>query len=102
MNPTFRFRQLDKSSAFVFMATTRSSISPIHITPSAKELHEGKLSPQNIERALYALHFDGLVVVENVIDQAYLNVLNRAMVTDTVHLASVGEEESPYRSQGYF
>ena len=83
-----------KQSTLVFMAT-RSSINPIHITPSPKELREGKLLPQNIERALYALNFDGLVVLENVIDHAHLNVLNEAMLTDTPYLASLGEE-SPY------
>jgi len=74
---------------------SRPPISPILITPSPKELREGKLLPQNIERALYALHFDGLVVLENVIDHAHLNMLNEAMVKDTVYLASLGEE-SPY------
>jgi len=75
--------------------TTRLSISPTRITPTPREIHESKLSSQNVERALYALHFDGLVVLENVVDHTHLSILNDAMAKDTEFLASLGEE-SPY------
>jgi hypothetical protein len=68
---------------------------PVHVIPSPKELSEKKLSAQNIERALYALHFDGLVVLNNVVDHAHLDKLNTRMVADAAYLSSLGDK-SPY------
>ena len=67
---------------------------PLHIRPSSKEITEGRLSPQNIEGALYALNFDGLVV-ENVVNYNHLDTLKVAMVNDATYLASLGDS-SPY------
>ena len=71
------------------------SIRPTHIAPTLTEISDGRLSAQNIERALYALHFDGLVVLENAVDHSHLETLNQAMIKDTVFLAGLGED-SPY------
>ena len=68
---------------------------PIHVIPSVKERSEKKLSPQNIERALYALHYDGLVVLENAVDHEHLDKLNARMVDEATYLSSLGEN-SPY------
>ena len=68
---------------------------PVHIVPSAKEVWTKKLSPQNIERALYALHYDGLVVLENVVDHVHLDKLNETMVQEADYLSCLGEN-SPY------
>jgi hypothetical protein len=68
---------------------------PVHVIPSSKELSEKKLSPQNIERALYALHYDGLVVLENVVDHTHLDKLNTRMMEEASYLSSLGEK-SPY------
>jgi hypothetical protein len=61
------------------------------ITPSAAELSAGEFSPQNIEKALTALHHDGLVVLENVVDLEHLEELDRVMVKDAKTLYERGE-----------
>jgi hypothetical protein len=77
------------------------STEPIHIKPSTQEIKEGRLSPQNIERALYALHFDGLVVLENAVDHDHLDALNVVMVKDAACLQSLGDA-GPYNyHKGY-
>lgn len=68
---------------------------PIHIRPTKKEIKEGRLSSHNIERALYALHFDGLVVLEDAVDHAHLDALNKVMVKDAAYLQSLGDA-GPY------
>jgi hypothetical protein len=74
---------------------TTTTRTPTHIEPTPTELKEKKLSSQNIERALYALHFDGLVVVEDVVDHSHLDKLNDQMVKDAAYLASL-DDASPY------
>jgi hypothetical protein len=76
------------------MTTTETS-NPTYITPTPKEIDERKLSPQNVERALYALHFDGIVILQNIIDHAHLDALNEVMVKDAVYIAGLGDK-SPY------
>jgi hypothetical protein len=63
--------------------------------PTPKEINEGKISPQNIERALYALHFDGLLVLENAVNHPHLDTLNETIVKNAVYITSLGDE-SPY------
>jgi hypothetical protein len=69
--------------------------SPISITPTTEELAEGKLTARNLERAIYALHFDGLLVLENVVNHGHLDELNTYMLRDTQYVADLGEN-SPY------
>jgi hypothetical protein len=68
---------------------------PIHLRPSRKEIKEGRLSLQNIERALYALHFDGLVVLDDAVDHAHLDGLNKVKVKDAAYLQGLGDA-GPY------
>lgn len=74
---------------------TTETRTPIHIKPNPIELKEKKLSAQNIERALYALHFDGLVVLEDAADHSHLDKLNEQMVKDAAYLSSL-DDASPY------
>ena len=74
--------------------TTRLSSSATHIAPTPKETNEGKLSPQHVERALYALHFDALVV-QNAVDHTHLDTLNETMLKNAAYIASLGDE-NPY------
>jgi hypothetical protein len=69
---------------------------PVHVTPSSQELNERRLSPQNIERALYALHFHGFVILRNVVDHAHLDILNGLMVTEAACRANLGVESVAY------
>jgi hypothetical protein len=68
---------------------------PIYIKPTPNEHKQRKLSPQNVERALYALHFDGLVVLEDAVDHSHLDKLNEQMVKDAAYLTSL-DDASPY------
>jgi hypothetical protein len=65
------------------------------VTPSAAELVAGRLMPQNLEKALIALHHDGLVVLENVVDLQHLEKLNAVMTADAKTLSSRGDD-SPF------
>jgi hypothetical protein len=76
------------------MARKLSSI-PIAIKISPQEVSEKSLSWKNLELATRALHRDGLVVLENVIDHAKLDFLNNKMVEDSLVLQAAGEA-SPY------
>lgn len=60
-----------------------------HVTPSCEELSTKCLSPQNIEKALHALHFEGFVVLDNAVDHEHLDTLYTEMVKDASHLASL-------------
>jgi hypothetical protein len=75
--------------------TTAMSEAPVSIIPSAAELESKQLSPQNLEKALIALHKDGLVVLENVIPLSQLEALNKIMVADAKILSSRGDD-SPF------
>lgn len=71
------------------------SEAPVSIIPSPAELESKQLSPQNLEKALTALHKDGLVVLENVIPLSQLEALNKIMVADAKILSSRGDD-SPF------
>lgn len=64
---------------------------PIVIKVSSQEVASNSLSLQNLELATRALHRDGLVVLEDVIDHAKLDKLNIKMSTDTTFLQSKGD-----------
>jgi hypothetical protein len=68
---------------------------PISIRPSAIEIKNGQLSPQNLEIAIRSLYHDGLVVVENAVPHAALDRLNEKMVRDAYDLQR-RKENSPY------
>ena len=76
-------------------ALQNTSTAPISINPTRFEVKASKLSPQNLEIAIRALHEDGLIVVENVFDHMRLNNLNERMVKDAYKLQA-RKEDSPY------
>ncbi|RHZ56575.1 uncharacterized protein CDV56_102455 [Aspergillus thermomutatus] len=68
---------------------------PTSIRPSATEIKNRQLTPQNLEIAIRSLYHDGLVVVENAVPHAALDRLNEKMVRDAYALQS-RKENSPY------
>lgn len=62
------------------------------IQASKSEVEAGQLAERNLEKAVYALFHDGLVVVENVIDHVHLDALNAKMIQDARYLQSLGED----------
>lgn len=75
--------------------TEELSSLPVIIQVSEEEASEGKLTWKNLESAVRALHRDGLVVLENVIEESKLDTLNKKMVQDVLTLQSKGEN-MPY------
>lgn len=75
------------------MATILSS-TPISIVPSASELENGALGQRNLEIAIRALARDGLVVVEDMVNHAVLDRLNKKMVQDAYELQA--RKDSPF------
>ncbi|KAI4623872.1 hypothetical protein J4E80_003684 [Alternaria sp. BMP 0032] len=72
----------------------RLSSTPISIVPSASEVKAGELNQRNLEIATRALSRDGLVVLEDMIDHAVLDRLNKKMVQDALELQ--GRKDSPF------
>lgn len=68
---------------------------PLSVTPTPQELSDQRLSWRNLELATRALHRDGLVVIEDVIEHAKLDFLNHKMIQDALVLQSAGDQ-SPY------
>lgn len=68
---------------------------PLYVTPTPQELSDQRLSWRNLELATRALHRDGLVVIEDIIDHAKLDWLNQKMIQDALVLQSAGDQ-SPY------
>ncbi|KAH7561527.1 phytanoyl-CoA dioxygenase family protein [Bipolaris maydis] len=75
------------------MAPTLSS-TPISVVPSASEIKNGALGQRNLEIAIRALARDGLVVVEDMVDHAVLDRLNKKMVQDAYELQA--RKDSPF------
>lgn len=88
-------REIDRSSAAIMPALQNTTSEPVAINPTRSEVKAGKLSPQNLEVAIRALHEDGFIVVENVFDHMRLNKLNERMVKDAYELQA-RKENSPY------
>ncbi|KAF2494558.1 phytanoyl-CoA dioxygenase family protein [Lophium mytilinum] len=68
---------------------------PLSIKPSPSENSTGLLSWRNLQTATRALHRDGLVVIEDVIDPNTIDHLNTKLVSDARTLQSAGDA-SPY------
>jgi hypothetical protein len=68
---------------------------PITVQASPQEVSDGELTWKNLELAVRALHRDGLVVLEDIIDHYKLDILNKKMAKDSLSLQSRGEN-SPY------
>lgn len=65
----------------------------VHVAPD--EVSAGRLTWQNLELAVRAIHRDGLVVLENIIEHDRLDNLNARMVEDARYLQSAGDA-SPF------
>lgn len=107
---------LPKSKSFISFplrlvsTTTRRAVStpsfnsasfPHIVQVSPEENSSGTLTRKNLELANRALHHDGLVVLENAISHAKLDVLDKKMVQDALMLASAGED-SPYNYNKWY
>lgn len=62
------------------------------IRPNASEKASGTLSQRNLQTALEALHQNGIVVLEDIIDPELLDRLNERMKLDTRALIAKGNE----------
>lgn len=82
------------SSAFTSQVEKLNPL-PITVKPTPQELSDQRLSWRNLELAIRAIHRDGLVVIEDAIDHARLDLLNQRMVQDALVLQSAGDA-SPY------
>lgn len=65
---------------------------PTVVKPSYLEAQKGFLDARNLEKAVGAMHRDGLVVVEDVISHEALDHLNKKMVEDARVLQDRGED----------
>ncbi|KAB5591235.1 Phytanoyl-CoA dioxygenase [Ceratobasidium theobromae] len=90
-----------RSHAGVFRSGLRSFASQAtslprirSLTPSSSELAARKLGPTNVLRALEALNEDGIVMLENVVNEKHLDALNERMVPDAYTLQHM--KDSPY------
>ena len=77
------------------MSTKRLSSLPISVKVSPQEVSAKRLTWQNLELATRAIHRDGLVILEDVIDRSKLDSLNHEMVEDALRLQAAGDA-SPY------
>ena len=68
---------------------------PITVRVSSPEVCSSRLRWQNLELATRAIHRDGLVVLEDVIDHKKLDKLNEKMAEDARTLQAAGDA-SPY------
>lgn len=73
-----------------FRATLPST--PISVKVSPSEARAGKLDWRNVEIATRALHRDGLVVLEDLIEHESLDRLNEKMVQDAYALQALGDD----------
>lgn len=65
------------------------------IRPSKQEIQDARLSPRNLEIAIWSLYQDGLVVVEDAVPHDVLDRLNEKMVHDAYTLQA-RKADSPY------
>ncbi|OAL26836.1 hypothetical protein AYO22_04003 [Fonsecaea multimorphosa] len=73
---------------------------PVSIQATLTERSRGKLSEQNLEKAVRQVRHDGLVIVQNAIDTNVLRKLNEKMVEDALELRSKGENSPFNYNQG--
>jgi hypothetical protein len=67
-------------------STSPSADGPVVIHLSDEERDTGVLTPIHMFEAIDAFYVDGLVVLENAIEQKYIDSLNERMVDDTEEL----------------
>jgi hypothetical protein len=67
------------------------SSTPVTVSVAQEEVAARKLGWHNLEMATRALHRDGLVVLQNVIQHSKLDALNKTMVGDALKLQALGD-----------
>lgn len=65
---------------------------PVVLTPSDQEVANCRLSQRSMQTILEAMHADGLVVVQGVVDTTAIDRLNARMVEDTRTLVARGDD----------
>ena len=87
-----RLRSFVSNLGQTFASTRRyASTAPMTVKPSPDEITGAKLGPRNLEKAVRALHEDGLVVVSDVIRHDVLDHLNTKMIEDARILQARGK-----------
>jgi hypothetical protein len=83
------------------LATSRPQLrQPISVAASSSERTRGKLSDQNLEKAVRQVHHDGIVIVQDAIETELLDKLNDRMVADALSLRSRGKDSPFNYNQG--
>lgn len=92
--------QRDAVRSFATAARTNTLLQrlPTVIKPSGNELEV--LGERNLERAVRAVHQDGLVVIENVVPHDVIDSLNKKMVEDALVLQARGKDGPFNYNQG--
>ncbi|KAI2619194.1 hypothetical protein GGR54DRAFT_132259 [Hypoxylon sp. NC1633] len=91
----FRFRGFSFGGRCAFASLThnaRLQHTPTVVKATSPETWNGLLEARNLEKAVGALHRDGLVVVEDVISHESLDKLNKKMAQDARTLQARGED----------
>jgi hypothetical protein len=78
------------------MARSYENDAPVSIKLTDEERDSGVMSDKKLYDAIEAFFTDGLVVVENAIDVALIDKLNKRMLQDTAKLLS-GQGEVHYK-----
>jgi hypothetical protein len=74
---------------------------PVTVSVTQEEVAARKLGWHNLEMATRALHRDGLVVLQNVIQRSKLDALNKTMVGDALKLQALGDAGPFNYNKGY-
>lgn len=98
-NMFFKSLRYPRSSVWLYIASRAYAISesrilssvPVSIPVPNPEVVSERLTLKNLELATRALHRDGLVVLEDVIDYLKLDALNENTVQDALVLQSAGD-----------
>jgi len=77
------------------------SPTPVTVAVTSEEVVARKLGWHNLELATRALHRDGLVVLQDVIEHSKLNALNTIMVEDALRLRALGDAGRFNYNKGY-
>lgn len=77
------------------------STTPTTVVITSEELAAKQLGWHNLELATRALHRDGLVVLQDVIEHSKLDDLNKTMVQDALKLQALGDDGPFNYNKGY-
>lgn len=77
------------------------SSSPVTVLVTSEEVAARRLGWHNLEMATRALHRDGLVVLQDVIEHSKLGALNKTMVGDALKLQALGDDGPFNYNKGY-